>query len=314
MKFSKAKTVAALGLVGLLGSWGLLQAHAAPIYSGSKLKDVWTEIRSNPYRRLPQETVSVTKFFSWGTNLLAQSAKRTIADGSDLLPRFNKLVHPNGICFRGTWNMTESSPYTGYFEQGKQAVLIARASSALSETTAGNYRGFGLAVKLYPTDNPNHFFPLKPANFFVIDDLGGTLTRSYLDAPMTNEPALSIRASSIFIAPIAAAAQAAFTAADKNPGIRQLYPVAEMGLRPLQRAVSPKYLKVIGSPLMRRNGIADFRDELNVNLYGGALDFDVLVSEAKAGPFTKVGYIEFLESVASDSCDHKVHFPHPKFR
>ena len=315
MALSFTKKAAAFGAVAVaVGLWGALHAKAAPVYAGSRVRDVWTEIRSNPYRTLPQETVSVTKFFSWGTNLLARSATRTIADNSDVLPRFNKLVHPNGICLKGTWNMTETSPYTGYFEQGKQAVVIARASSALSETQVGHYRGFGLAVKIFPTDNPNHLFPLKTANFFVIDDLGGTLTKNYLDAPMTNEPAASVRLTSVFLAPVAAAASSAFSAADRNPGIRQLYPVAELGLRAGQVAKAPNYIKIVGSAEMKRQTKNDFRNELNVALYGNNLDFDVLVSATKTGPFQKIGYLEFQESMASDSCDHRVHFPHPKFR
>jgi hypothetical protein len=38
------------------------------------------------------------------------------------------------------------------------------------------------------------------------------------------------------------------------------------------------------------------------------------VSESKTGPFERIGYLEFTESVASDSCDHRIHFHHPKFR
>jgi len=308
------KIASVFGVVGALGAWGALQAKAAPVYAGSRFVNVWNEVKSNPYRTLPQERVSVASFFSWGTNLLEQSAKRTIATDDDVLPRFNKLVHPNGICLRGTWNMTEPSPYTGYFEQGKQGVIIARASTALSGTTRSAYRGFGMAVKLFPTNNPAHATPLKTANFFVIDDLGGTDIPNYLDAQMTNEPNTSIRFSSILIAPIAAAASTAFSAADKNPGIRQLYPVAELGLAAGKTAVSPKYLKVVGAPYEKRQDKTEFRDELNVSLYGGHLDFDVMVSESKTGPFTRIGYLEFTESVTSDSCDHRLHFHHPKFR
>jgi len=308
------KAAVSLGVVGLVGAWGAMQAKAAPTYVGARVSDVWTEIKSNPYKTLPQEKVSVSKFFSWGVNLLERSAKRTIADESDVLPRFDKLVHPNGICLKGTWNMTEPSRYTGYFAQGKQGVVIARSSTALSGTTRSSYRGFGMAVKIFPTNNPAHTTALKTANFFVIDDLGGTDIANYLDAQMTNEPNTSIRFSSILIAPIAAAATAAFTAADKNPGIRQLYPVAELGLAPGQTAIAPKYIKIVGAPYERRQDKSEFREELYVRLYGGYLDFDVLVAESSAGPFQRIGYLEFTDSVASDSCDHRVHFHHPKFR
>jgi len=171
-----------------------------------------------------------------------------------------------------------------------------------------------MAVKLFPTSDPTHAPPLKTANFFVIDDLGGTALANYLDAPMTNEPNTSIRFSSLLIAPIAAAATAAFTAADKNPGIRQLYPVAELGLPAGRAARAPKYIQIKGAAYERRQDKTDFRDELNLALYKGFLDFDVRVSESKTGPFERIGYLEFTESVASDSCDHRIHFHHPKFR
>ena len=31
------------------------------------------------------------------------------------MPYFQKLGHPNGVALTGTWNITEKSPYSGYF-------------------------------------------------------------------------------------------------------------------------------------------------------------------------------------------------------
>jgi hypothetical protein len=227
---------------------------------------------------------------------------------------FDKLVHPNGICLSGTWNVTEPSAYTGYFAQGSRGLIIARASVALSDTTAGNYRGFGLAGKIFPTDDPGHADPLKTANFFVIDDLGGTLAAHYMDGQLTNEPATTIHPSeALYLATVGEAAQSAFKAADINPGRRQVYPIAELGVADTSTAVTPRWMMLRGSEGARFDK-ADFRDELTAALAARPVVMDILVSENRDAGWNKIGHIEFDAGVASDSCDHRVHFHHPKFR
>jgi hypothetical protein len=41
---------------------------------------------------------------------------------------------------------------------------------------------------------------------------------------------------------------------------------------------------------------------------------DILVSENRDQGWDKIGFIEFEAGIASDSCDHRLHFSHPKFR
>lgn len=45
-------------------------------------------------------------------------------------------------------------------------------------------RSFGFAGKLFPTLDPNELLKVHTANFFLIDDLGGTTANHYTDVAM----------------------------------------------------------------------------------------------------------------------------------
>jgi len=314
MKVSFTKKASLVTAVSLLAAFGVMKARASEPYVGSRFADVWAQVASDQYTSLPHETVTVGKFFSWTRDKLKDAAIRTISDQSDVLQHFDKLVHPNGICLRGTWNITEASQYTGYFEQGRRGRIITRASVALSDTTSGSYRGFGLAGKLFPTDNPDHTELLKTANFFAIDDLGGTMADHYMDAALTNEPKTTIHpAIALYLATVGGAASAAFRAADVNPGRRQVYPIAELGMADPTKAVTPRWMMIRGAEGPRFDQ-AYFRDEIKAALQAGPIVLDILVTEDRDHEWNKIGFIELDEAVASDSCDHRLHFSHPKFR
>jgi len=108
-----------------------------------------------------------------------------------------KLLHPNGVCLSGTWEITEPSNYTGYFAQGKQGLIIGRASTTLTNTKEGRNRGFGFAGKLYPTMDPSE--TAKTANFFLIDVLFGTHAKHYLDVALTSEAKTGFDFFNLFI-------------------------------------------------------------------------------------------------------------------
>ena len=59
---------------------------------------------------------------------------------------------------------------------------------------------------------------------------------------------------------------------------------------------------------------ADFRDELTAAVQAGPVVLDILVTEDRSAGWTKIGFIELDDAVTSDSCDHRLHFAHPKFR
>ncbi len=248
-------------------------------------------------------------------DLLAQDAHRTISEQYDYYPRLEKRLHSNGICLTGYWEITEPSEYTGYFAQGKKALTIVRASAALSNTRTDNgKRGFGLAVKLFPTENPDEV--VKTANFFTIDVLLGTLAKHYLDVAMTNEPDAGFDLSNILTG---FHASMALSKADKNPMYRPLYPVAELGLAPDTASKAPTWIKIQASSNMPRIDQADFRDELDIANYPDGLSFDIYVSDTTKDPkasddWQYLGMIQLDQSVVSYGCDRQLHFAHPKIR
>jgi hypothetical protein len=288
-------------------------------YQGSQFSNIWNTVTSDAYSYRPTEKVSTSKFIGRGVDMLLKNAKRTISSKEDLLPDFNKLLHPNGICLKGTWNITSSTPYTGYYGTDSKGLIIARASVALSDTEQRKYRGFGMAGKIFPTDDEGHEDNLKTANFFVIDDLAGTKEKYYTRAAMTNKPKIGLRFNIFGLLGVLRKANSAFGKADEEAGVRQLHEVSELELESDSPSVTPKWMMIIGES----DSVSekDFRDELDIKNYQGALRFGIYVSDANLKPekrnseqWKRVGYIEYTESVNSYSCDHRLHFHHPKFR
>jgi hypothetical protein len=318
----RAAIVAAL-LATLFSYLHFVHAQALP-YAGSRFQDVWALVRSDPYAVLPSQPVTLASFFDYTENRLLQASRRTLDDASDVLPPFKKLVHPVGICLAGTWTITEDSPYTGYFRKGKTALIIARASDAFGETRRGQPRSFGFAGKLYPTGDMDHEQKLKTANFFTIENLAGTYTPHFLDAENTNDILyIAPRPGALFRGPIGVVAIEAFAQADETldltqPFVRQLYPIAELGEPEGVQAVAPRWLKIVGSATEERVDELDFRDELDIEHYPDGFHFDIYVADrgTRIGPkeWRYLGDIHVVDSVASDSCDHRLHFSHPRFR
>jgi hypothetical protein len=291
-------------------------------YVGSRFSDVWSQVASDPYPALPQDAVSLDSFYGFLQDRLLAASRRTLSDRSDLLPRFRKLVHPNGICFAGTWSITATTPYSGYFRTGARGLFIGRASTALTETERGSFRAFGFAGKIFPTLDPNAVVPT--ANFFTIENLGGTLREHYLDALNTNDILFILPTPEGFMnTAIGAAAAAAFSIADhtldvSDTLIRQLYPIAELGEPDPARAVGPKWLLITGASDVPRVDAADFRDELRLKSYPAGLRFDIQVADlgTRLGPkqWVKIGTIDVSADAVTDSCDHRLHFAHPRYR
>jgi hypothetical protein len=291
-------------------------------YVGSLFSETWQTVQESPYETLPQTKVTFGSFFADGVNLLKKSSERTLNTQNDTIPYFRKLLHPNGICLAGTWNITEPTPYTGYFRQGSQGLIILRASAALSQIHRGEKRSFGIAGKIYPTNDPNHEQPLKTANFFVIDNLAGTYTQNFLDSPMTNDiTSIAFGFENLGQTGILGAAATAFAAAEKKLNnlltVRQLYQISELGEENPAAAVTPLWIKIVGSP-GPRNLHQDFRDDLRLAANNGTVFFDIYVSSEGILGFdklwTKIGYIAADQEAASEGCDHRLHFQHPKWR
>ena len=265
---------------------------------------------------LPHYSVSTSKFFLDGVNMLAKAAKRTVNEDADYLPRLEKLLHPNGICFAATWKINSKTNYSGLFATNATAPMIVRASTALTETKAcEGPRAFGFAGKIFPTNDLNK--PVKTLNFFTIDTLGGRDAKHFTDVVLTNEPETGgLRFDLISLG---FNVLTAFKSADTNPGFRPIDHIASVGIdSTVEKVSSPKWMMIRFAADQDIPDEQDFRDELFLEAFR-ILVFDVLVSE-KSGDrdnpkqWKKIGTITLEKSIVSYGCDRQLTFHHPKIR
>ncbi|MBG09345.1 MAG: hypothetical protein CME68_11340 [Halobacteriovoraceae bacterium] len=287
-------------------------------YKGSQFSKVWKAIKSDRYKGdLPHKKVRALDFGFLAKHIIKDS-KRVVTDKSDFKKDFKKRIHANGVCLKGTWNITKSTKFTGLFKKGTEALIIARASVSLSTVTnlSKDVRFLGMAGKVYPTKNEKSMKYLKTANFLLIEDFGGSRTQSFLEATLSNNPKQTIHKELRTLAkgPVALSLKVAFDKADKNGDIRQLYQFSEMGLSDAKKAITPKYLELKGRKRDVKR-IPDFRHELNIENYRNGIHYDIFITnDDKKKKWLKVGYIHFDDSVASRSCDRRLHFYHPIWR
>jgi hypothetical protein len=284
-------------------------------YKGSSAKAVWEIVTNAPFSQLPSNKVSYGQLFDGAISLIERSAMRTLNDEHDILPPFNKLAHPNGICLKGSWKIEKENIYSGLFQKGSEAIILARASAALNETEKGDKRSFGLAGKLFATAFENEI--VKTANFFVIDDLGGTKAAHFTDVEMTNEPKITASFGILKYARYALELASTFKKIDAHPGKRQLYEIAEANRIPSQKLKVPKWMMIKFSKNQKKVNESDFRHELDMGSNHGLLSFDILVTDVEnkgIKGWSEIGKIEFTDSVTSSACDHQLHFHHPKWR
>jgi len=278
--------------------------------------DVWRQVTSDPYTTLPQDTVAYGKLFTWKKNIILENSKRTLEEHADILAPFDKLAHPNGICMKGIWKIHTKNPYSGYFKRDSKALIIVRASSAMSNTHRGEIRAFGFAGKLFPSLNPQKTNKENTANFFLIDDLGGTDAPHYTDVILTNEPSVTTTSALLKNLLYGLKIASAFAESDEHPGIRQQYEISELGEKKSAHIITPKWMKVEAKAGQTVDA-SDFRDELGITS-SNKLVFIISVAskETKQGKkeWQSIGTITLDASVVSSSCDHRLHFHHPKWR
>ena len=278
------------------------EARLLKIYKDNKLPHYWV-YKGKLFATIDGERV----------NLLEKDAKRTLTESHDYYDNLKKLLHPNGICFSGTWEITEPSEYTGYFSQGSKAQMISRGSVTMSNTKQGQKRGFGFAGKLFPTTSTSKV--VKTANFFLVDVLLGTRAKSYLDVAMTNQPPPGFDFSNLLTGiTIAETLQRA----DQDPLFRPLYKIAELGVGSGTTVKSPKWMMLKANSDMPVISKEDFRDELNTDLYPNGIDLDLYVSDETSDPkkegWQKIGLLHLEKSIVSYGCDRRLHFAHPRLK
>jgi len=293
----------------------IVPAPNSPELIKNQFQAVWNEITSDVLNQLPQDTVSYKKLVSGGKNIILGDAKRTLNEHANILKPFNKLAHPNGICFKGTWNIHADTQYSGYFKKDSNALIIVRASSALSNTRRGEIRSFGFAGKIFPTMNPQKTLKENTANFFLIDDLGGTSAEHYTDVALSNEPSIDINSEVFKNLLYAAKLARTFSQADDNPKIRQLYEISQLGEANHDTVFTPRWMKVEAKSGQTVDA-DDFRNELRI-ANNKKLIFSIFVANKKINDekdWKNIGTITLDNSVISRSCDHRLHFHHPVWK
>ena len=323
------------------------------LYSGSRFRDVVDALMANRYQTvwgregeppLPQqETTIKTVFgglFSRGKPpRFERASERTLDSGADLRwgpdrRGFTRLLHPTGVGLIGRWEITEDTPYTGYFARGSNALVVARYSSGAGGNLRGRIRSMALVGKLFPTTEPDHATPLRTANFITQEDIGGTRTEYINDAVLRNAPDVTVfrrgPAGTLLIK-----VASVFSRVDQEPTIRQVYPIAELGKPPGQPTRAPAFMQLLVAPGQSRIAGADLdvRDEVMAHIFDNgdpapkrALTFTIEVTDegnTSGAPFRvrrtfqrwrRIGTMVFDNAAISYNGDHVIHFTHPTWR
>lgn len=322
-------------------------------YGGSRFSDVRNAIFANPYQRvwrrggvppLPKYKVTVWSVLygiiaGTGPHLFGRAAARTIDSRADLRwgyggKGFRRLLHPNGVCLTGTWEITASTPYSGYFRQNSRALVIARYSTCCDRTCRGGTRSLSMVGKLFPTTDRDQPQPLKTANFITQQDIGGDWSDYINDAELLNAPNTTGWRRGIHI-PVLIVTGLVFRRTDGDPTQRQLYPIAELDKPADEPTRAPAFLRLKvaeSQPRVQGEGL-DFRDEIMAQIYDESdpapkrklvFDIDVCDEAITRGPaihlrrqfgrWERIGQMCFDESVVSYNGDHVIHFNHPTWR
>jgi len=322
-------------------------------YRGSRFSEVRDAIFANPYQQvwgrageppLPIYDVTlpsaVRGILPLGSPyFFRQAVARAVDSRADLrwgIDRkgFRRIIHPNGICLTGRWEISKETPYSGYFQKDSQALVIARYSTCCTETRRGRERSLSLVGKLFPTTEPNHSELLSTANFFTQQDIGGDRTDYINDAELRNAPnTTSWRRG--FGVPVLLTEAILFMKIDKQPTQRQLYQIAELGKPEGEATHAPTFLRLLVDPNQPRisGDSLDFRDEIMAQIFDRGdpiakrtLKFHIEVTDegSTRGPnffqrrtftnWTRIGGLTFDNAVASYNGDFVIHFTHPTWR
>jgi hypothetical protein len=323
------------------------------LYSGSRFRDVVDALFANPYQKiwgregepaLPAQEQTMRSVFG---GLLAPSkaspfehaSARTLDSGADLRwgpnrKGFARLLHPTGVCLVGRWQITEDTPYSGYFRRGSTALVVARYSSGAGGNRRGRIRSLGLVGKLFPTMDPDDPRPLRTANFITQEDIGGARSDSINVAELRNAPDVTVfrrgPAGTLLIR-----IASVFRRVDFEPTIRQLYPIAELGKPAGEATRAPAFMRLLvapGQPVIPGADL-DVRDEIMAHIFDRGdpvpkrtLTFTIDVTDdgIRSGSalrlrrsfenWRRIGTLVFDNAVISYNGDAVIHFAHPTWR
>ena len=260
---------------------------AVPVYGGSRFSEVRDAIFANPYQKVwggaNEPPLPVEKVTPWTALkgilhpsrfpfFLASKDRIDSADdlfwGSDGKGR-RRIIHPNGVVLTGVWQITEETNYTGYFSTGSRGLIVGRYSACCSEPWRGYKRSLAMVGKIFPTMDPNHAEPLKPANFITQQDLGGDRSDYINDAATFNAPNTTAFRKDPGAFVVLLVSGVLFQIVDRKVSLRQLYPIAELGKPPGTPTRSPTYIRFLPAPEQPRieGEKLDVRDEVMAQIY-----------------------------------------------
>jgi hypothetical protein len=322
-------------------------------YKGSRFSDVRDAVFENPYQEvwgadeqvnLPVYKVTLGSFLRgilpFGKQyLFRQAVQRAVDSHADLRwgddrKGFRRLLHPNGTSLTGLWEITEETGYSGYFRKGSNALTIARYSTCCTETRRGRTRSLSMVGKLFPTTDPGDTRLFQTANFITQQDLGGDHTHYINDAEIRNAPDVRSWRRGLGM-PILLITGAVFGRVDKEPTIRQLYQIAELGKPENEPTRCPEFMRLRVAPEQPRiegEGM-DFRDEIMAQIFDkgdatpkrtltflievtdeGSLHGTPVFQRRTFDNWRLIGKLTFGNAVVSYNSDFVLHFNHPTWR
>ncbi|MEQ1908140.1 MAG: hypothetical protein ABMA15_04920 [Vicinamibacterales bacterium] len=322
-------------------------------YAGSRFRDVVDALFANPYQSiwgaegepaLPDREQTIKTVFGGLLSLgrpphFQHASERTLDSSADLRwgpdrKGFSRLLHPTGVCLVGRWQITEETPYSGYFARGSEALVVARYSSGAGGSRRGRVRSQALVGKLFPTLDPDHTTPVRTANFFAQEDIGGERSPSINAAELRNAPDVTVfrrgPAGTLLIK-----VASVFRRVDQEPATRQLYPIAELGKPANDPTRAPAFMRLLvdaSQPTIPGDDL-DVRDEVMAQIFDRGdpapkrtLTFTIDVTDEgrRSGtPFRlrrtftnwkRIGQLVFDNAVISYNGDAVIHFQHPTWR
>src|SRR5882724_2384260 len=322
-------------------------------YNGSRFSEIREALFANPYQKiwrregeqpLPVYEVTILSLLRGilplgRPYLFRQATERAVDSHADLRwgpdrKGFRRLLHPNGVCLTGFWEVTEGTGYSGYFRKGSEALAVGRYSTCCTETRRGHTRSLALVGKLFPTTDENHPQPLPTASFFTQQDIAGEHTDFINDAELRNAPDVHAwrRGGGV---PILLLTGIVFQRVDREPAQRQLYQIAELGKPANELTRTPKYMRLLIAPEQPRiaGKALDFRDEVMAQIFDPGdtmpkrrLTFNIEVTDEGTahGPgisqqvtfsnWRRIGSLAFDNAVVSYNGDFVIHFNHPTWR
>ena len=127
-------------------------------YKGSRFSEVRDAIFANPYQKVwgregeppvPHHEVKLANMLRgllpFGRHYyFGQACKRTVDSNADLRwgpdrKGFRRIIHTNGVCLTGVWEITEKTDYSGYFRQGSRGLFVARYSCGTAQSVVASF-------------------------------------------------------------------------------------------------------------------------------------------------------------------------------